>query len=475
MLARLRFVREIALLAVLVWLGTNTACSDLHVDDPGPVDAAPDGGGDILDALLAIEGTTVIEEYSFTIGYRRFRITFEQPVDHGNPDGPRFTQVLTLMHRDVAAPMVLVSTGYHDFLTGSLAEPAVLLEANQIVVEHRYFGASRPQPADWSYLDIEQAAGDHHRVVAALQPLYTGQWVSTGASKGGMTAIFHRRFYPDDVAATIAYVAPLNFSVDDPRYEPFFDQLDQTLGAGDCVQRVRDLQRQALLRRNELMAYFAEKAMRMGYTFERVGSLARAFWQYQGLNACNTVPPDTIDIEVMAEFIDRSRVVWTMSDQESSLFEAYYYQVLTQIGYPSVPFAHLMELLQFDYEGGLALLAPAGVTATYDPEAMRDVADWLANEGRRIILIYGAHDPWSAGAIALGKSTDSYSFFAPDASHNARLGDLAFEDSERAIEILRSWAEIPAPLAGGSTGTAAQPTWSPESSELVPLRPRLGL
>lgn len=485
MLARLRFVREIALLAVLVWLGTGTGCS-MGMDGPEPGDGAPDGGdgpdgADIGAALAAIEGATVAEEFSFTEGYRLFRIAFEQPVDHANPGGPRFTQMLTLMHRDVAAPMVLASTGYHDFLLGSLAEPTVLLQANQVVVEHRYFGNSRPQPADWRYLDIEQAAGDHHRVVQALQPLYTGRWISTGASKGGMTSIFHRRFHPDDVAATIAYVAPLNYSPDDARYETFFDELDQSLGAGDCVQRVRGLQREALIRRSELMAYFGELAMEMGYTFQRVGGLARAFemgvvelewtfWQYQGLRSCNTVPPETATTDLIATFIDVSRVVWTMSDQEGSLFEAYYYQVLTQIGYPSVPYVHLGDLLQFDYEAGLGLLAPVGVTITYDAEAMRDVADWLASQGQRIMLIYGAHDPWFAGAMALGQAIDSYSFVAPDASHGARLGDLTFEDSERAIGLLRAWAEVP-----GTFASDQAPQTSGDLGERVRLRPRLGL
>jgi PS-10 peptidase S37 len=491
MLARLRFTREIALLAVLVSLGTGTACSvDAGLSDAGPADAAPDDN-DIMVALAAIEGATVYEEFSFTANYRRFRISFEQPVDHADPDGPRFTQMLTLLHRDVTAPMVLVSTGYHDFLLGALAEPTVLLQANQVVVEHRYYGESRPRPPDWSRLDIEQAAGDHHRVVKALQPLYTGRWLSTGSSKGGMTSIFHRRFHPDDVTATIAYVAPINYSADDVRYEAFFDQLGQSVDAGDCVQRVRNLQRQALIRRTELMGYLAEMAMDMGYTFQRAGGLEPAFemgvvelewtfWQYQSPSACNTVPPDTATIDLIAEFLDASRVVWTMSDQEAGLFEAYYYQALTQIGYPSVPYAHLGDLLQFDYEGGLALLAPDGVVPTYDAEAMRDVADWLASEGERIILIYGARDPWSAGAMALGNAVDSYSFMAPDASHDAKLGKLTFEDSEQAIALLRAWAEVPGASASHQDpATAALPSQATQMpgppGEGAPLRPRLGL
>jgi hypothetical protein len=261
--------------------------------------------------------------------------------------------------------------------------------------------------------------------------------------------------------------------VDDARYETFFDQLDQSPGAGDCVQRVRDLQREALLQREGLLDYFADTAAQLGYTFERMDGLERAFeagvvelewtyWQYQGLSACSALPIDSSSFADLAGFVDSSNVVWTRSDQEASPFEAYYYQVLTQIGYPSVPFAHLADLLQFDYEAALALLAPAGVTAAYDAEAMRDMADWLASEGERIILIYGAHDPWSAGAMTLGASSDSYSFVAPGASHGARLNDLALEDREQAIALLRAGADAPPALASrrnDGIGTIAPPEW----------------
>ena len=72
----------------------------------------------------------------------------------------------------------------------------------------RTVNRSAPASMDWSKLDIWQAATDHHRLVTALKPLYPARWISTGASKGGMASVYHRRFYPADVTATIAYVAP---------------------------------------------------------------------------------------------------------------------------------------------------------------------------------------------------------------------------------------------------------------------------
>ena len=36
-----------------------------------------------------------------------------------------------------------------------------------------------------------------------------------------MTSVYHRRFYPDDVDATVAYVAPISFGAPDDRYIDF--------------------------------------------------------------------------------------------------------------------------------------------------------------------------------------------------------------------------------------------------------------
>ncbi|MCC6525990.1 MAG: hypothetical protein IT373_25310 [Polyangiaceae bacterium] len=79
------------------------------------------------------------------------------------------------------APLVLGTTGYALWLPYQyLDEPTTLLDANQLLVEERYFSPSRPEPADWSKLDIRQAAADHHRSVEAFRPLYPAAWISEG-------------------------------------------------------------------------------------------------------------------------------------------------------------------------------------------------------------------------------------------------------------------------------------------------------
>ena len=51
-----------------------------------------------------------------------------------------------------------------------------------------------------------------------------------------MTAIYHRRFYPDDVDGTVPYVAPMSLGAPDLRYAAFLD----TVGPPACRQALRD-------------------------------------------------------------------------------------------------------------------------------------------------------------------------------------------------------------------------------------------
>ncbi|HLM74314.1 MAG TPA: S28 family serine protease, partial [Polyangiaceae bacterium] len=242
---------------------------------------------DILEQLNAIPGVTATEEISAIDGYRYFMIDFEQPVDHADPDGQHFTQRLLLHHKDQAAPFVLASTGYYLWLPSQyLEEPADLLDANQLIVEHRYFYPSRPDPADWTLLNIAQAASDHHRIVEVLRPIYEGKWISTGVSKGGMTSIYHRRFFPGDVDGTVAYVAPHSDGIDDPRYAEFLGQV----GDAACRQKLKDFQREVLIRRSSMLPRLESLASKYNVTFNIIGiepslessviGLGFAFWQY---------------------------------------------------------------------------------------------------------------------------------------------------------------------------------------------------
>lgn len=179
-----------------------------------------------LYALPDVEINEIAPQNGFP---RQFEIYINQPLDHNNPDGTKFRQQIFLSHQDESAPVVFMPSGYNA-RAKTVVEITELLNANQIYVAHRYMTNARPDVMDWNYLTVEQAAADFHHVVAIFKNLYKGKWLSYGASKNGCTALFHRRFYPDDVDATLTQVAPISFAVEDPRYDSFLKNVgDQAI------------------------------------------------------------------------------------------------------------------------------------------------------------------------------------------------------------------------------------------------------
>ncbi|MRG96481.1 S28 family serine protease [Polyangium spumosum] len=420
------------------------ACSD----DAEPV---PPPELDIAGRLAAIAGMTVTEQVSGIEGYRYFVMEYEQPADHGAPGGPTFAQRLLLHHRDEAAPFVLGTSGYFVSPTRQrLREPAALLQANQLFVEQRFFSPSRPEPTDWSRLTIEQAATDHHRITEALRPIYTGKWISAGASKGGMTSVYHRRFFPGDVDGTIAYVAPHSLGTDDTRYLDFV----ASLGEPTCRDALRGFQREVLLRREGMLARMDAQATTDGYSYELLGreqalevtvvELVFAFWQYYDASFCGDIPgPAATDDEVWA-FLNEILGPNFYSDADFLAYEPYYWQAATELGYPAVEEAHLADLLKFPgLDAAATFLVPGpGKTPVFDASAMQDVSTWLSAEGERLLFIYGENDPYSAAAFEIGDAEDSYVYFAPGLNHSASIVDLTEPERAAALASLEAWTGV---------------------------------
>ncbi|MHB8879582.1 MAG: S28 family serine protease, partial [Myxococcaceae bacterium] len=234
----------------------------------------------------------------------------------------------------------------------TLARGTRLFGANQLSYEHRYFAASRPVPADWSKLDIQQAADDAHRIVEAFRWIYPGPWVNTGISKGGMASVYHRRFYPCDVDATVAYSAPVSLGTSDPAYPPFLEQVGGAPWQA-CRTALIDFQRRLLSQRDQLTP-------RVQGTFTRVPidkafelaviELFVAFWQYTAPDdpgyGCAAIPaPGALAAEMLAFLEYHSSPDLLAGDQSLALYEPYYFQAAAQLGAPKPYEAPLSDLL----------------------------------------------------------------------------------------------------------------------------------
>jgi hypothetical protein len=410
---------------------------------------------DLVARLSAIPGLSIVSQSAPT-GYRFFVLTYRQPADHRHPGRGSYEQRLTLLHRSTDAPVVLATGGYGLAATPgpSRTEPTTLLNANQVSVEHRFFTPSRPTPADWDDLTIWQEATDEHRIVQALRTVYSGKWIQTGASKGGMTSVYHRRFYPGDVDGVVAYVAP-NDTINelDGAYDRFFD----TVADAGCRRALDDVQREALKRRDRLVPRLAAE----GWTFTRtLGTADRSFeltvldtvwtfWQYSSVADCASVPAVTATDQELYDWID-AVIGWSFyTDEGLEYYWPYYYQAATQLGWPSLRFDHLRGLTRYPglYSAPSAL--PRELRAPHQPLPMIDVDLWVRTQAPQMLFIYGQNDPWGAERFTPSRR-DSHLFVAPGANHGANISRLSPPDAAAATATLRRWAGLPATTADAS-------------------------
>ena len=430
-----------------------TACGDDNTPDPSNIE----------DKLAELDGVTITPTPTDREGYQFFVLRFEQPVDHADPGGAKFEQRVSLLHKDDTSPMVVLTSGYWDYYGDRTFELTNLIGANQISIEHRYFGESRPEPADWSKLTIEQMANDQHRIIAALRTIYPGAFVTTGGSKGGMTAIYHRRFFPDDVDATVPYVAPISFGAPDLRYIPFLD----TIGPSACRQAIRDFALELLQNRRAMVTTRAEEqAARNMYTYTRIamgpaveGAIASvewAFWQYAGAQFCGQIPAPTANDDDAWEFLDAVSPVSDNADHRIAQFDAYYDQAYAQLGFPDIGAAYLdahMMYTDADYLGAL----PAAMPAYDGGAAMQDIDAFVKERGHRLLFVYGEWDPWTGGPFELGAASDSLKLVQPQGSHSARLSRLSPADRDAAFARIEEWTGVRPSLPPQAVFRSAEP------------------
>ena len=426
----------LALGLLLVFLST---CSRKAEEPPAPTPP----GQTLLQKLQALPGFQVVQLPALSGFTNSFQIDISQPVDHAEPSAGTFSQRLYLSHRSEESPMVFYTSGY-GISRNSEVELTALLQGNQIMLVHRFFPAA--VPPDWKYLTIRQAAGDQHRIREALRELYPGKWISTGGSKGGMTALFYRRFHPDDVDATVAYVAPIMPFPDDPRFAPFF----QTVGSADCRQKLLDFQRLVLSRRTQLMPLFRQHAVSQGYVFSIVPEEEAfeycaleypfAFWQYGQEADCANIPPDTVSDQGALDHLGAVSSAYYYSDQGFLYFQPLFYQAYTEIGYCPYIYDQVKDLLQFVTQPDYRAFAPRGVDLVFRPEVMQDVIPWLQTQGQRIIYIYGGIDPWTAAAVEPAASLDVLKIVQPGGNHSIRIRNL--DQRDLVIQTLERWLGV---------------------------------
>ena len=377
--------------------------------------------------LSALPGIKVISK---TVNYSPYRLEYQlsikQPVDHGDSAKGFFYQQLHLIHRGFSRPMVMETEGYNGDNTGCELEK--ILHCNDLDVEFRYFNQSRPDTLNWEYCSFEQATADLHHIRQIFRTLYHSKWISTGISRGGETALVYKYFFPRDVDATVAYVAPLPNDIEDKRIYDFLD----TAGGIACVRRIRNVQVFMLQHEKEVLERLPLSVKQLHY--KAVGGLGAAleyaimeypfaFWQISDINP-NDIPVNSnlndYYNHVMAVFGgDFSLFSLLLSDENGvDPFVPHYYMTY-QTGYYKYnlrPFKNYLHYLKGP-NASAAFLPAAVPRKPFDPEFEKKVIAWLSETGNDIVYIYGGRDTWTACKIAFNNSVNSRTFIMPGANH----------------------------------------------------------
>jgi hypothetical protein len=421
---------------------------------PASASAVTDVKADIKDRILAIPGMSLIEEKPVN-GYRFFVLNYTQPVDHARPWKGTFQQRLTILHKDVDRPSVFFTSGYDLYANPSRSEPTRLIDGNQVSMEYRFFTPSRPQPADWSKLDIRQAADDQHRIFAALKKIYGKKWLATGGSKGGMTATYYERFHPRDMDGVVAYVAPNDA---DNREDSAYDRFFRTVSTKECRDKLNAVQREALVRRGPLSAKLKKWAAENKATFRTLGSLDKAyestvldfvwgFWQYSDESECADVPAANSSDDVLYDYIDAKSPFGSYTDEGLEGYTPYYYQAGTQLGAPQYTYPHLKGLMKYgpEYFQPRAYV-PREINMKWQGGVMKDVDRWVSRNARQMMYVYGANDPWGAERFRPARGGDNAVYTVPGANHGASISGLPADERAAAVARVLKWAGV-APAA----------------------------
>jgi hypothetical protein len=382
-----------------------------------------------LKTIPDIEVTAIKPDKIFTEAYEIF---VTQPVDHNNPDGPKFKEQIFLSHIDKDKPMVIDLDGYA--VNNRTTELSRILGCNQIMVEHRYFGESVPSPFDWKYLTIKQAADDHHRIIELFKDYYSGKWISTGISKGGSCAIFHGYFYPDDVDASVPYVGPLNLSIDDQRVYEWI----KSVSTPECREKVFNFQKLCFEKRNELYPMFLENAEKKNLKYEIVGNerayeyavleYSFAYWQW-GNGDCSLIPDENSSTEEIWEHFLANGGVTYFDDESIESNYPFFYQCYTEFGYYAYEVDQFKDYIKYA-DGQTPFFIPKDSNPTYDPRLLKKINNWASNEAKNFIFIYGGNDPWTSPGVCLTGKTNSLKMVLPNGSHASRIKGFSKSDKE---------------------------------------------
>ncbi|UMB53548.1 hypothetical protein MKD41_14570 [Lutibacter sp. A64] len=372
---------------------------------------------------------------------KAYQIVLDQPLDHKNMEAGTFKHYFYLSHVDESKPTVFITEGYN--ATPRTYELSKIFKGNQVQVEYRFYGKSRPDTIPWQYLKNDLAVEDYHKILTKLKRLYTGKWISTGISKGGETVLIHKSKYPWDVDVAVPYVAPLISGQEDSRTQEHIN----TIGTEECRAKITAFQQQVLKNRDAVLLEISNFATEKNMSFTELSieealeysvlEFPFSFWQWGG--SCQEIPNETSSAKEMFNYINKIVGIGFYNDKTYYDLLPSYYQHLTELGYYGFDTTPVKDLLKVVKEPTNLRFAPKNVDLTYSPIYINEVRDFVENKGKNILYIYGEYDTWGACAPIPKPHVDALKMVLKKGSHTTRIKDFSTKDKELIYEKLQNW------------------------------------
>ncbi len=372
---------------------------------------------------------------------KEYQLVINQPYDHTKPELGFFKQYIYLSHINDESPTVLVTEGYK--ANPKTYEVTKILKANQVQVEYRFYGNSKPHVIPWNYLNSEQANEDYHTIVTKLKTIYSNKWISTGISKGGEAALIYKSKYPYDVNVVVPYVAPIIRSQEDVRTANHIN----SVGTAACRKNITNFQRLVLQNRETILKEVNSFVQGKNIQFTQIPieealeyavlEFPFSFWQWGG--KCNKIPRNQASPTELFKYLNSIIGLDFYSDKTYYEFLPSYYQHITELGYYGFDTTKLKDLLTIAVNPTNKRFAPQNADLTYNSEYMTQVEDFLVNQGHKILYIYGGYDTWFACAPKIKPHVNALKMVLEKGSHKTRIKDFSVDDRQLIYSKLQNW------------------------------------
>lgn len=400
-----------------------------------------------LKAIPEVKRVNVLENSDHFTKY--IELWFEQAIDPNDPSVGTFEQRVLVGHADEKSPVIVELQGYQVYTTRS-GELATLFRGSQITIEHRFFGESKPEgDIPWEHLTIQNAATDQHNIISALRSVYSeSKFLSTGISKGGQVTMIHRSMYPEDVDASVCYVAPLNFEREDKRIYHFLD----TVGTDQQREQIEDFQILCFERKAEMLKELKEEQEDNEYEWDMglekaleyyVLEYPFAFWQWGGVSF-NDIPDENASTDSLLTHLLKISGVSFFESSGVERLRPFFWSAMSDIGMYGYEYKPFEKYLSSQEDYTFEFTFPKEHSPTYSDVHMKTVNKFIQEEGQKMMFIYGGRDTWSATAVQLSDNAINRGlkkYVCVDGHHGTRIRHFSDDERKRIIEHLEEWLQ----------------------------------